>query len=72
MSGFGVVYLDAKQSKKAAEHIMRAMEVMRAEMDGCPILVQRIACAEVIAKLAKGIRVCSPFMRDIDEEEVEE
>ena len=52
----GVIFLDATQSQKAAEHIMRAMEVMRNEMDECPFLAQRISCAEAIAELARSLK----------------
>lgn len=68
----GVVYLDAKQSQKAAEHIMRAMEVMRQEMDDCPFLSQRISCAEAIAELAKSLRACNALFWRNDDEEVKE
>jgi len=68
----GIVYLDEKQSKEAAEHIMRAMEVMRKEMDGCPFLSQRVSCAEAIAELAKSLRACSPLCWSNDDEEVNE
>lgn len=52
----GLVYLDAKQSKEAAEIVMHTMKAMREEMDGRPSLAQRIECAEVIAELAKSLR----------------
>ena len=57
----GVVYLDEKQSQDAAEHVIRAMEVMRQEMDNCPFLAQRVACAEAIAELAKSLQALKPI-----------
>lgn len=60
----GVIFLNATQSQKAAEHIMRAMEVMRKEMDECPFLAQRVSCAEVIAELAKSLKGVSCLFYD--------
>lgn len=69
-SAGGLVYLDERQSQEVAEHIMHAIKVMRQEMDSCPFLAQRLACAEKIAELAKSIRACRPlFWPSADEVE---
>lgn len=60
-SAGGMVYLDERQSKDAAEHVLHAMEVIRKDMDDCHILAQRIACAETIAELAKSLQAMKPI-----------
>lgn len=52
----GAVYVNASQSKEIAEHITHVIGEMRKAIDECAFLTQRIACAEVIAKLAISLK----------------
>lgn len=53
----GLVYLNEKQSKEAAEIVMHTMQVLRREMDKCTgVTPYFLQCAEIIAELAKSIR----------------
>lgn len=58
----GLVYLNEKQSKEAAEIVLHTMQGLRREMDKCtgatPYFLQ---CAETIAELAKSLHALKPI-----------
>lgn len=63
----GAVYLDAKQSKEAAEIVMHAMREMEGQMTETPFLASKTACAEIIAELAKSLKTTAPIFWDNEE-----
>lgn len=58
----GVVYLNEKQSKEAAEIIVHAMQEIRRDMDNHDgMSTHRLRCADAIAEMAKSLRSMSPI-----------
>ena len=58
----GLVYLNEKQSKEAAEIILHTMQEMRHDMDiSNGMYVHRVKCADTIAELAKSLQTMKPI-----------
>lgn len=60
----GLVYLDDKQSKEAAEIVLRAMRDVRHDMDvasSAGLYIQNMRGAEIIAELAKSLQTVKPI-----------
>lgn len=58
----GLVYLNEKQSKEAAEIVLHTMQGLRREMDKCTgVTPYFLQCAEIIAELAKSLRGLKPL-----------
>lgn len=66
----GLVYLNEKQSKEAAEIVLHTMQELRREMDKCngatPYFLQ---CAETIAELAKSLQAVKSIFWGTEEVE---
>lgn len=58
----GLVYLNEKQSKEAAEIVLHTMQEIRSDMDRCRDMVaHRLRCADTIAELAKSLQAVKPI-----------
>lgn len=60
----GLVYLNEKQSKEAAEIVLRAMRDVRHDMDvarAAGLYIQNMRGAEIIAELAKSLQTAKPI-----------
>lgn len=68
----GLVYLDEKQSKEAAEIVLRAMRDVRHDMDvarAAGLYIQNMRGAEIIAELAKSLQTTKPMFWPREEAE---
>ena len=58
----GLVYLDEKQSKEAAEIVLQTMQEIRHDMDASNgMCAHRLRCADTIAELAKSLQTVKPI-----------
>lgn len=64
----GLVYLNEKQSKEAAEIVLDTMQGLRREMDKCTgVTPYFLQCAETIAELAKSLQAVKPIFWNTEE-----
>ena len=63
----GLVYLNEKQSKEAAEIVLHTMQEMRHDMDKSNgMYAHRLRCADTIAELAKSLQTVKPIFWDTE------
>ena len=64
----GLVYLNEKQSKEAAEIILDTMQEIWRDMDRSrDMFAHRLRCAEIIAELAKSLQAVKPIFWNTEE-----
>lgn len=64
----GLVYLNEKQSKEAAEIILHTMQEIRRDMDTANgMCAHRLRCADTIAELAKSLQTVKPIFWSSEE-----
>lgn len=66
----GLVYLNEKQSKEAAEIVLHTMQEIRCDMDRSrDMFAHRLRCADTIAELAKSLQAVKPIFWNAEEVE---